>query len=197
MPDLDTEQLEQALRNLGDLLARRWQHYELVLIGGGNLMLRGLISRTTTKDLDLLGERTAEAVQPLRPMPAELARAIRDVADTLGLAPDWINVGPQSLLDLGLPVGFEERLERADYGNGLAVWLASRFDMVCFKLYAAVDQGTRSHHFQDLQELRPSRDELLAAARWTMSHDPSAGFRGLLITILEQLGVEHADAALG
>jgi len=54
-----------------------------------------------------------------------------------------------------------------------------------------------SHHFQDLQELRPSRDELLAAARWTMSHDPSAGFRGLLITILEQLGVEHADAALG
>jgi len=39
MPELDTEQLEHALRELGDLLDSRDQHYELVLIGGGNLML--------------------------------------------------------------------------------------------------------------------------------------------------------------
>lgn len=197
MPNLDKEQMEQALRDLGDLLASRGQHYELVLIGGGNLMLRGLITRTTTKDLDLLGERTAETVAPLRPLPPELARAIGDVAVNLGLALDWINLGPESLLDLGLPIGFEERLERVAYGDGLGIWLASRFDMVCFKLYAAVDQGTRSHHFQDLRELRPSRDELLSAARWTISHDPSAGYRSLLVAVLGQMGVAHADAALG
>lgn len=197
MPDLDTEQLEQALRDLGDLLANRGQHYEVVLIGGGNLMLRGLIGRTTTKDLDLLGERTAEAVVPLRPVPEDLARAIRDVADLRGLQPDWINLGPASLLDLGLPSGFEERLERTEYGDGLGVWMAGRFDMVCFKLFAAVDQGARSHHFQDLRDLRPSRDELTSAARWTTTHDPSAGFHELLISILERLGVDDADAAVG
>ncbi len=197
MDDLDTEQLHEALRNLGHLLASRGQHYEVVLVGGGNLMLRGMISRTTTKDLDLLGEWSAGVVVPLHPVPSELQRAIRDVAVTLGLVPDWINLGPSSLLDLGLPAGFAERLERVVYGEGLGVWLASLYDMVCFKLYAAVDQGTRSHHFQDLQDLQPNRDELISAANWTMSHDVSAAHRDLLVAILEQMAVERADAALG
>lgn len=196
MPNLDAEQLANALRELGDLLASRDSPYEVVLIGGGNLMLRGLISRTTTKDLDLLGARTANGVVPLRPLPEDMRRAIRDVADALGLEPDWINLGPDSLLDLGLPAGFEARLERAQYGGGLGVWMAGRFDMICFKLYAAVDQGTRSHHFQDLRELRPTRDELVAAGRWTTTHDPSSVFRALLISLIEAFGVEDADAAL-
>ena len=196
MPDLDAKQLASALSELGDLLASRGTHYEVVLIGGGNLMLRGLIDRTTTKDLDLLGRRTPDGVVPLRPLPEDLTRAIRDIADTLGLEPDWINLGADSLLDLGLPAGFETRLERTQYGDGLGVWMASRLDMICFKLYAAVDQGTRSHHFQDLRDLRPKPDELLMAARWTTTHDPSPAFRGLLVSMIEELGVEDADAIL-
>ena len=39
-------------------------------------------------------------------------------------------------------------------------------------------------------------DELLAAARWTVTHDPSPGFRSLLVQTLGDLGVEDADAAL-
>jgi hypothetical protein len=69
--------------------------------------------------------------------------------------------------------------------------------MVCFKLYAAVDQGSRSRHFQDLRDLEPERDDLLAAARWARSHDPSPGFRSLLVDTLRALGVEDADAPLG
>lgn len=88
-----------------------------------------------------------------------------------------------------------ERLERIDYG-GLVAWFAGRFDMVCFKLYAAVDLGPRSHHLQDLRELGPNRDELLAAARWTLTHDQSPGYRMLLIEALVHLGLEDADAAL-
>ncbi len=132
----------------------------------------------------------------MRPMPGPLSDAVIDVGRTFGLADDWLNNGPDPLLDLGLPDGFIERLERRDFG-GLVAWLAGWFDMVCFKLYAAVDQGTRSRHFQDLVELRPSRDDLLAAAGWARSHDPSPGFRSLLIDMLRRLGVEDADATIG
>jgi hypothetical protein len=195
MTSVGRTQLETALRALGELLEARGLHYEVVLVGGGNLILRGLVSRPTTKDLDLLGEWTSDGVRAMRPMPAPLLGAIEDVALTYALATDWVNVGPASLLDLGLPDGFLDRLERVDYG-GLVAWFAGTFDMVCFKLYAAVDLGPRSHHLQDLRELRPTHDELLAAARWTLTHDPSAGYRTLLVEALRSLGLEDADAAL-
>ncbi len=189
-------QLEAALAALGELLAARRLHYELVIVGGGNLILRDLISRPTTKDLDVLGGWTRDGVVPMRPVPGPLRDAIVDVGRALGLGSDWLNPGPDALLDLGLPPGFNERLERRDFG-GLVVWLAGWYDMVCFKLYAAVDQGPRSRHFQDLLDLRPARNDFLEAARWAMTHDPSPGFRSLLVGTLEDLAVEDADASLG
>ncbi|MFH0751804.1 MAG: hypothetical protein V2B17_08205 [Chloroflexota bacterium] len=153
------------------------------------------MTRPTTKDLDLLGEWTADGIKPMRPMPESLGIAVVDVARTYGLASDWVNLGPESLLNLGLPDGFLGRLERQDY-RGLVAWLAGRFDMVCFRLYAAADQGPRSRHLQDLRELRPDRDELLTAARWSITHDPSPGYRSLLVDTLRQLGVEDPDASL-
>jgi len=196
MDGIGKSQLEAALGALGELLEARGARYEVVLVGGGNLILRGLVSRPTTKDLDILGRWTPDGVAPMRPMPELLLVAVNDVARAFGLAADWLNTGPDSLLDLGLPAGFATRLERRDFG-GLVAWLAGRFDMVCFKLYAAVDQGSRSRHFQDLRDLRPERDALLDAAHWATSHDPSPGFRSLLVETLEEMGVEGADAALG
>ena len=196
MDGIGKSQLEAALGALGELLEARGARYEVVLVGGGNLILRGLVSRPTTKDLDILGRWTPDGVAPMRPMPELLLVAVNDVARAFGLAADWLNTGPDSLLDLGLPAGFATRLERRDFG-GLVAWLAGRFDMVCFKLCAAVDQGSRSRHFQDLRDLRPERDALLDAAHWATSHDPSPGFRSLLVETLEEMGVEGADAALG
>jgi len=195
MTSIGRTQLETALRALGELLEARGLHTRSVVIGGGNLILRGLVTRPTTKDLDLLGEWTADAIKPMRPMPEPLRIAVVDVARAYGLASDWVNLGPESLLDLGLPDGLLGRLERRDYG-GLVAWLADRFDMVCFKLYAAVDQGPRSRHLQDLRELRPDHDELLAAARWTVTHDPSPGYESLLADTLRQFGVEDAGGSL-
>jgi hypothetical protein len=196
MDTIGRTQLEAALTALGELLKARRLHYEVVLVGGGNLILRGLIARPTTKDLDVLGGWTPAGIVPIRPMPAPLRDAVIDVGRAFGLADDWLNTGPDSLLDLGLPDGFVDRLERRDYG-GLVAWLAGRFDMACFKLYAAVDQGSRSRHFQDLRDLGPERDDLLAAARWATSHDPSPGFRRLLVETLRALDIEGADAFLG
>jgi hypothetical protein len=196
MDTIGRAQLETALAALGELLAARGLHYELVFVGGGNLILRELIPRPMTKDLDVLGARTPEGVAQVRPMPVPLRDAVMDVGRAFGFADDWLNMGPDSLLDLGLPDGFVERLERRDYG-GLVAWLAGRFDMVCFKLYAAADQGLRSRHFQDLRDLGPARDDLLVAGRWAVSHDTSPGFRSLLVETLRALSVEDADAALG
>ena len=81
------------------------------------------------------------------------------------------------------------------YG-GLEVHLPGRFDLICFKVYAAADQGPRSKHFGDLQALEPSGAELLNAARWAMTHDPSSGFRDLLIATLQAFGVEVTDGTL-
>jgi hypothetical protein len=79
---------------------------------------------------------------------------------------------------------------------GLEFHIPAREDYICFKLYAAVDLTERSKHFQDLQKLVPSPAELLAAANWARSHDPSAGFQSELRRILLLLGVEADDADL-
>jgi len=52
-----------------------------------------------------------------------------------------------------------------------------------------VDQGAGKHE-ADLRALNPTRDELLAAARWTRTHDPSEGFREQLVAALAYLEVE-------
>jgi hypothetical protein len=108
------------------------------------------------------------------------------------LPDDWLNPGPTDLLDLGLPKGFADRTEVRRYG-ALTVRFAAREDQIAFKLYAAVDQGPDSKHFDDLRKLSPTPDELLAAARWTRTHDPSEGFRSMLHQALRALGVEPSD----
>lgn len=159
---------------------------------GSGLLALGLITRPT-KDIDLLAVGDAGAMQSADPLPAGL-RAARDrVAADFGLPEEWLNGGPTSLLDLGLPSGFEGRVEWCRYGPALRVVFASRLDQIHFKLYAAVDAGGPGKHEADLRRLRPTRDELLAAARWTRTHDPSDGYRDMLVAALEHFGVDDAD----
>jgi hypothetical protein len=189
--DFDGSLLLEALSTLGAVLAARGQRFEVVAIGGGSLLLLGLIERPT-KDIDIVAVLDAGHMVTADPLPAHLREACVDVAATLGLSPDWLNPGPTSLLAFGLPVGFSDRTTVRDYG-GLVVHLAGRVDQICFKLYAAVDQGPRSKHMQDLRRLEPSHDELHAAARWARSHDSSEGFRMMCSQALALLGVEDAN----
>jgi len=197
MDTMDVHSFGEALNALGAILASRGHHYEVVLIGGGNLLLRGVITRPT-KDGDLLGERGAGgSVVRMDRLPGPLERAIADVATTYGLKDDWLNLGPGSLLDHDLPSGFESRLERRDFGRGLTIWLAGEYDLICFKLYAAADRWpARDRHLEDLQKLEPTRNDLLEAARWSRGHDPSPGYRSLLVATLVHLGIEDVDDVL-
>jgi hypothetical protein len=192
--EMDRPVLDRALETLGATLEARGRHYELVAIGGSALILVGRIGRAT-KDLDIVALLEDGNLVPADPMPAALVEAGADVGRILGLAEDWLNPGPTELLRFGLPDGFLDRVETRRYG-ALTLHLAGRFDQICFKVYAAADQGMRSKHAADLRALQPTGEELLAAARWSTTHDPSGGYRQELLTLLAAFGVESADAEL-
>lgn len=64
-------------------------------------------------------------------------------------------------------------------------------------LNAAADHWPSvGRHLQDLVALQPTQSELLEAATWARSHDPSPGFRSLIVGVLLYLGMEDADREL-
>lgn len=183
----DAEQADVLLHALAEQLSAESVRYELVVIGGTALQMLGFIERPT-RDVDVLAFRTEGRLVPADPIPEPLARAATRVARDFGLADDWLNPGPADLARFGLPDGFETRT----YGPGLTVHFAGRLDQIHLKPYAMVDQGAGRHEV-DLRALEPERDELLLAARWTRTHDPSEGFREMLLAALRHLGVQDAD----
>lgn len=192
--DLDQSSLSEALATLGELLHARGHAYEIAVIGGGALLLCGLLERHSTRDLDIVARIDAREWLLAEPLPSPLAEAIRDVADALDLRVDWLNPGPTSMLQLGLPEGFADRCTVQQF-SALRVRFASRIDQIAFKLFAAADHWPdRGKHLQDLRFLKPSAADLLDAARWCLTHDPSEGFREMqLAPVLATLGVERSD----
>lgn len=176
---------------VGEVLADRGHELEVHAVGGGSLLLLGLLDRPT-EDLDLVAVVRGGTKVSAEPMPVELAQAAADVAALLDLTEGWLNPGPAELLRLGLPSGYDARIVTRRFG-GLTVHLAGRFDQICFKLYATVDQGPRSKHFNDLRQLAPTREELLTAARWARTHDPSEPFLDQLEQALAALGVRDHE----
>lgn len=186
--ELDFHSLENALFALGQRLAHSRQHYEVVAIGGANLVLLGYIDRAT-KDLDLVALMESGRLISAKPLPSGLLKEIKEVGIALEIGEFWVNGGPTSLLDSGLPEGFEGRLVTRKF-DGLTIHFAGRLDQICFKLYAAVDQGPTSKHFADLKRLEPNHMELLTAKKWCLTQDISPEFSLFLGQALITLGVD-------
>lgn len=185
---------EDLLRALGDQLAAHGERYILAVVGGSALLALGFISRAT-RDIDVLAIVEDRQLVSAQPLPVALLDAAHIVARDFGLSDDWVNPGPTSLLDLGLPEGFYERAQHRAYGPGLEVLFASRVDQIHLKLYATVDQGA-GKHLDDLEALQPTDQELLDAARWSRSHDPSEGYRSVLQRVLAHFGVDDGPLDL-
>jgi len=181
---------DELLNALAEQLASLGAAYEIIVIGGSALLALGLVDRPT-KDVDVVALSEGGTVRSARPLPLELIEARDRVARDFGLPASWLNDGPAELVRFELPEGFLERVERRVYGPFLTVLFASRFDLVHFKLYATVDQGPGRHE-ADLRALAPTEQELLAAARWSTTHDPSAGYLSQLVQVLQVFGVEDA-----
>ena len=58
-----------------------------------------------------------------------------------------------------------------------------------------MDQGA-GKHFDDLLALDPTADELKAAARWSMTHDESEGYRQVLKDLLNHMGYKDVAEKL-
>ena len=171
--------LTPLLEALGEQLGQQAHHFGLVVVGGSALLALGLIDRTTL-DVDVVALTTPIGLQSPEPLPAPLVLARDRVARDFAVSSDWLNTGPAGLLDFGLPA--------------LTVYFASRVDQIHLKLYAMADQGAGRHE-NDLRALQPTPNELVAAARWTLTHDPSEPFLVVLRETLAHLGVVDADLA--
>lgn len=178
---LNSEVLEKALGLLSKLLeARGVPKQRLIICGGSALIATQLIKRETTKDVDIVAllDEKGQLMDPA-PLPEALLQAAAQVADALDLPKNWLNNGPSrgegGIYRLGLPEGFVKRLERRDIPPGLAVYFIGRQDQIHFKLYATIDRG--GYHLNDLMAIKPTDEEIEAAARWTMTHDVSEAYR--------------------
>jgi len=165
----------------------------LVVCGGTALAVLGLVSRTT-KDVDVLATLSEEGgnanLIKISSFPEWFSRAAEAVQRDFGLSDRWINLGPASQLDMGLPEGFSTRLIEKRYGDHLKIFYTCRLDQIHFKLFAALDQDSESHHYEDLLKLSPREDELGQACSWVLQQDVSEEFRYILKDFLIQNGYE-------
>lgn len=187
----NADAMRRALADLGELLEARGHQFEIVVVGGGGLLLAGLIERPTL-DVDALAIVRDGEYQLAEPMPEPLRAAVKDVSINLGLAEIWLNAGPTHQLRQGLPGGFETRVSRLLFG-GLAIQVASRFDQIFLKLYAAADHAPGSKHVGDLLRLAPTTDELAAAASWVKEQDQSSDFARFVDAVVTYLGDHRAS----
>jgi hypothetical protein len=194
------ESFERALLLLnGRLALANAPRFDLIVCGGTALNAMNLVTRTT-KDVDIVALRDdAGALLDPAPFPQPLVEAATIVATDLGLPRDWLNNGPSSgdggIFRLGLPEGFLGRVVWRSYGEKLTVGFIGRIDQIHFKLYAAVDQRG-GYHADDLQLLTPTDDELIQAAQWARTHDPSEGYREGLAWFLKEFGHGHLAARI-
>ena len=160
----------------------------VTILGGAALNMLGIVERSTS-DVDILafatpGTDDAPGIgtmrEPPTPLPQPLLQAAHNVARDLNLDPHWLNTGPALQWRAGLPPGLEQRVHWRRY-SALWVGVVDRYDLIFFKLFAAVDDSTtRSVHFQDLVALLPSKEELEAAALWVATQDASPAFADVL-----------------
>jgi hypothetical protein len=163
--------------------AGRGRKISLVVCGGTALAALGLVFRTT-KDVDVLGSMEKGNIRKIGTFPVWLSEAATKVARDFNLPADWLNLGPESQLDTGLPEGLSARLQKKIYGKRLTIYFISRIDQIYFKLYASLDRG--GYHVEDLFKLNPSESELLAACHWVLRQDVSDGFRKILVSFLKK-----------
>ena len=199
---IDPSKTHPLLRELNDALAIEGaEPVNWIVCGGTALGILGLVRRPT-RDVDVIGAWSAEALQVIQldRFPLLVERAIARVADahpelrSSGIS--WVNLGPKGLLNFGLPPGCTDRLAPRSIGTHLTLQLPDRLDLIAFKVFAAIEAAheRRKAHKEDLQVLTPNEKELQFAIDWVVTiPDRNHQLRAELREFLQELG--HEDLA--
>ncbi len=175
---MDRDLLGELFAALGAHLAESKVEISLVVVGGASLASTGLVDRTT-KDVDVIATAVRSEgkteLYPATPFPAGFQEAVDRVAKDFGLPADWLNSVIESQWRAGLPPRLAEDIEWREYST-LSIGLVGRKALIPLKFFAAVDQGVKSKHWQDLLTLRPTNDEIDEAASWVSGQDAGEEF---------------------
>lgn len=191
MKPIDISKLNEALLLLNEqLILTDAPATEIVVCGGSALIATGLVPRTT-QDVDIVALIQSNVLIDSEPLPDYLLNAADNVGTILSLPADWLNNGPASQFQMGLPPGFQERLTTVVVGKKLTVHYIGRYDQIFFKTFASADRG--GYHVSDLKALNPAEDELIAAAKWCITQDTSEAFRMILRDMFKQLGWKNVS----
>ena len=194
MKPINVSKLNEALLLLNEqLILTDAPATEIVVCGGSALIATGLVPRTT-QDVDIVALMKAEVLVDSEPLPKYLIEAADRVGKVLNLPADWLNNGPASQFQMGLPPGFQKRLTTVVVGKKLTVHYIGRYDQIFFKTFASADRG--GYHVSDLKALNPTEEELVAAAKWCMTQDTSEAFRMILKDMFNQLGWQNVSAQI-
>ena len=154
---LESNQLVEALRAVGDALRRRGVSDPIrVLIAGGSAgLLSGLLDKgRVTGDCDVIG------IEPSDQWFA-IERATAEVAGRLGLPERWMNRDCARYAHC-LAFGWRQRSVEIDQFGSLVVCTLSRIDLIASKIVSAPG---RPQDVQDLLTMRPTDVELDFAER--------------------------------
>ena len=191
--ELSQQNLEDALRLLGNLLAtRKGAGFWLVVCGGSALLAQEIISRST-EDVDILALRDWNGgVDRAFPMPEALKVAAAQVADELHLGGNWLNSAASlHFPDLHLlPASFWQELQTRDYGPYLKISFVTRSGQIQLKIYATLNRA-KPRDLDDLRTLAPTSVETEAAVFWVLGHIPVLSHRDKLPDLLTHLGHAH------
>ena len=187
---LHTDNIDQALTLLGELLAvRKTRDYDLVVCGGSALLATNVVSRST-HDVDILAQKNlAGEILRAHPLPGDLTQAAAEVARELALEPHWLNsAASYHFPDFqSLPQTFWSDLESREYGYFLRVRFVGRSGQILLKLYAALNRS-EPRDVGDLRSLAPDAAETETALRWVLDTLPGLTHRQNLPTLLRALG---------
>jgi len=158
----------------------------LVVCGGAALGAVGALERETL-DVDVVALARNNRLVAAN-LPDSLKRYVREIAEEFGVSASWLNTGPRSLFEKGLPPGLQDRLRQERYGEKLSIFWIAREDLICLKLYAASDDLGRQRRdidIQDFKALTPKFEEIDVAIKWLKTlpdyHEKSDCLKRLLL----------------
>lgn len=134
--------------------------FNSIIIGGAALNILKITSRFT-KDVDCLDPKIP---QPIKNASIEFSKVFPE----LGLFENWLNNGPDSLVR-DLPAGWESRLQQGYLGKSVQLQVLGRIDLIKTKLFAFCDR--MDPDYQDLLQLKPTREELSDSIDWVQDRD--------------------------